>query len=132
TPTYSYVKALYKYPQSEFPYQQLVDENRRRNRSAPDFELMDTGIFDDNRYFDVTAEYAKASPDDILIRITVANRASESATIHLLPTLFFRNTWSCGCTHEGCEIKPSIVRDSEGMLLADHVSLGRFRFCYER
>jgi hypothetical protein len=131
TPTHSYMKALYKYPQAEFPYDRLVQENHRRSRLEPEFELIETGVFDDNRYFDVMAEYAKASPDDILIRITVANRASEPATMHLLPTLFFRNTWSWGCTHEGCEIMPSIVRDSERTFLADHVSLGRFRFCYE-
>jgi hypothetical protein len=127
TPTYSYVKALYKYPQTEFPYQRLLDENRRRNRSEPEFELMDTGIFDENRYFDVTAEYTKQTPDDILIRITIANRAATSATLHLLPTLWFRNTWSWGCTHEGCEVKPRIEADPDGGIIASHATLGAFR-----
>ena len=94
TPTHSYMKYLYKYPQSEFPYAQLVEENRRRGRSAPEFELVDTGIFENDRYFDVFVEYAKGSPDDILIRIEAINRGSEAAELHLLPTLWFRNTWS--------------------------------------
>ncbi len=94
TPTHSYMKALYKYPQAEFPYQWLVEENRRRSRTEPEFELLDTGVFNENRYFDVFVEYAKASPSDILIKITVANRGPEAATCHLLPTLWFRNTWS--------------------------------------
>ena len=114
TPTHSYMKSLYKYPQAEFPYARLVEENRRRGKDEPEFELADTGVFDDNRYFDVTAEYAKASPDDMLIRITVANRGPEAATLHLLPTLWFRNTWSWGCTHEGCEVKPRIEADGNG------------------
>ncbi len=131
TPTHSYVKMLYKYPQAEFPYDQLVAENRRRGKTDPEFELIDTGIFDDQRYFDVTTEYAKAAPDDILIRITVANRADEEATLHLLPTFWFRNAWSWGCTHEGCERKPTMSLQPDGSLLADHVSLGRFRIFVE-
>ena len=94
TPTHSYMKYLYKYPQSEFPYARLVEENRRRGKNAPEFELIDTGIFDDDRYFDVFVEYAKGSPDDILIRIEAINRGPEAAELHLLPTLWFRNTWS--------------------------------------
>ena len=94
TPTHSYMKYLYKYPQSEFPYARLVEENRRRGRNAPEFELIDTGVFDEDRYFDVFVEYAKASPDDILIRIEAINRGPETAELHLLPTLWFRNTWS--------------------------------------
>src|ERR1043166_1443480 len=85
TPTHSYLKALYKYPQAEFPYARLIEENRRRGKNDPEFELTDTGIFNDNRYFDVFAEYAKNSPDDILVRITAANRGPETATLHLLP-----------------------------------------------
>src|SRR5713226_8569230 len=108
TPTHSYMKALYKYPQAEFPYAWLVEENRRRGKDAPEFELLDTGVFNDNRYFDVFAEYAKAAPDDILIRLTVANRGPDSATLHLLPTLWFRNTWSWGCLNEGCWLKPRL------------------------
>jgi hypothetical protein len=96
TPTHSYMKYLYKYPQAEFPYGRLVEENRRRGRGNPEFELADTGAFDENRYFDVFVEYAKASPEDILIRITVANRGPEAATLHLLPSVWFRNTWSWG------------------------------------
>src|SRR6266852_1443553 len=102
TPTYSYCKALYKYPQAEFPYVRLIDENRRRTRNEPEFELVDTGIFDEGRYFDVITEYGKAAPDDVLIRITVHNRGSETATLHLLPTLWYRNSWTWGCAHEGC------------------------------
>src|SRR6185295_3153837 len=94
TPTGSYLKALYKYPQAPFPYAWLVEENRRRGRGDPVFETLDTGIFDDNRYFDVFVEYAKASPNDVLIRITAANRGPEAEALHLLPTLWFRNTWS--------------------------------------
>jgi len=94
TPTHSYMKALYKYPHKAFPYAQLAEENRRRDRHQPEFELLDTGIFDDNRYFDVFVEYAKASAEDILIQIKVINRGTELRTLHLLPTLWFRNTWS--------------------------------------
>jgi len=96
TPTGSYLKCLYKYPQEEFPYQQLIDENARRTRGEPEFELIDTDVFNDSRYFDVFVEYAKASAEDILIRITAFNRGPETATLHLLPTLWFRNTWSWG------------------------------------
>jgi hypothetical protein len=94
TPTHSYMKALYKYPHQAFPYDQLVNENRRRNRSEPEFELLHTGVFEDDRYFDVFVEYAKQSAEDILIQITVINRGSESQMLHVLPTLWFRNTWS--------------------------------------
>ncbi len=127
TPTASYAKALYKYPQAEFPYARLIDENRRRGRDQGEFEILDTGIFDDNRYFDVFAEYAKASPDDLLIRVTVANRGPEAATVHVLPTLWFRNTWSWGRTGEGCWPKGSITREDSGALLALHPGLGRLR-----
>jgi hypothetical protein len=94
TPTHSYMKALYKYPQAAFPYGRLVEENRRRDRCAPEYELIDAGAFDDDRYFDVTIEYAKADVEDILIRITAINRGPQAAELHLLPTLWFRNTWS--------------------------------------
>src|ERR1700752_48931 len=94
TPTHSYMKFLYKYPQAAFPYGQLVEENRRRGKRDPEFELIDTGIFNEDRYFDVFVEYAKADPDDLLIRITAHNRGPESADLHLLPTVWFRNTWS--------------------------------------
>jgi hypothetical protein len=96
TPTHSYMKFLYKYPQAEFPYGRLVAENRRRGRDAPEFELLDTGVFDDDRYFDLMVEYSKGTPEDILIRIQVTNRGPETAELHLLPTIWFRNTWSWG------------------------------------
>jgi mannosylglycerate hydrolase MGH1-like protein len=96
TPTHSYMKYLYKYPQAAYPYARLVEENRKRGKNAQEFELIDTGVFDDDRYFDVFVEYAKASPDDILIRIEAFNRGPEAAELHLLPTVWFRNTWSWG------------------------------------
>jgi hypothetical protein len=96
TPTHSLMRYLYKYPQREFPYARLVEENRRRGREALEFELVDTGVFAEDRYFDVVIEYAKAAPDDILIRITATNRGPDSAPLHVLPTVWFRNTWSWG------------------------------------
>ena len=96
TPTHGYLKALYKYPHRAFPYADLLAANRRRNRDQPEYELLDTGIFAEDRYFDILVEYAKASPKDILIRITVTNRGPEPATVHLLPTLWFRNEWAWG------------------------------------
>jgi hypothetical protein len=94
TPTHSFMRWRYMYPQAEFPYSRLVDENRARGRLDPEFELVDTGVFDDGRYWEITADYAKASPDDILIRVSVRNNGPEAATIDLLPTLWYRNTWS--------------------------------------
>ncbi|MGZ9274292.1 MAG: MGH1-like glycoside hydrolase domain-containing protein, partial [Nitrospira sp.] len=94
TPTHSYMKQLYKYPQSAFPYADLVETNRRRNRNEMEYELLDTGVFSDDRYFDVLVEYAKAGPEDILVRITAVNRGPDAAELHLLPTLWFRNDWS--------------------------------------
>jgi hypothetical protein len=136
TPTASYAKGLYKYPQAEFPYARLVEENRRRGRDQPEFELLDTGVFDRDRYFDVFAEYAKAAPDDLLIRVTIANRGPEAATIHVLPTLWFRNTWSWGrMGEEGCWPKGVIRQEGRqgagGALLADHPGLGRLRLAAE-
>jgi hypothetical protein len=96
TPTHSYMRMLYKYPQTEFPYAWLVEENRRRGRAAPEFELMDTGAFHENRYFDIFVEYAKCDVEDMMIRITVVNRGPEAAVLHVLPSLWFRNTWSWG------------------------------------
>jgi hypothetical protein len=94
TPTHSYMKYLYKYPQEAFPYSKIVDENKSRGKHDLEYELIDTGVFDDNRYFDVFVEYSKASSDDVLIKITAVNRSPETASLHLLPTLWFRNTWS--------------------------------------
>jgi hypothetical protein len=127
TPTHSYLKALYKYPQREYPYAWLVAENRRRGRNEGELELADTGVFDDDRYFDVTIEYAKASADDILIRLTLTNRGPDAAPLHVLPTLWFRNTWSWGRTGEGYWAKPRLARAGDGTIAAAHASLGRYR-----
>src|SRR5512136_634062 len=94
TPTHSYMKYLYKYPQAAYPYEDLVATNSRRSRDEMEYELLDTGVFDGDRYFDVFVEYAKAGPEDILVKITAANRGQEAAELHLLPTLWFRNDWS--------------------------------------
>jgi hypothetical protein len=114
TPTHSYMRMLYKYPQRAYPYEQLVDENRRRGRGAPEFELVDTGIFDDDRYFDVVVEYAKADADDLVMRVTVANRGPDAAPIHVLPTAWFRNTWSWN----GDDRRPSMGPSRQDGLVA--------------
>jgi hypothetical protein len=93
-PTHSYMKALYKYPQAPFPYAELVEENRRRGKDRPEYEILDTGIFADDRYWDVLVEYAKAAPEDILVQITATNRGPDEATLDVLPTIWFRNRWS--------------------------------------
>src|SRR5882762_9306073 len=131
TPTHSYMKALYKYPQAEFPYARLAEENGRRGRNDPEFELLDTGVFQDDRYFDVFAEYAKAGTDDILIRITAINRGPDAATLHLLPTLWFRNTWSWGRTGEGYWPKPRLSRAAGHSIHAEHVSLGKYQLEFD-
>ncbi len=122
TPTHSYLKMLYKYPQAEFPYARLVDENRRRGKHDPEFELLDTGVFDDDRYFDVFVEYAKGDPDDILMLVTVHNRSAEDAAIHLLPQVWFRNTWSW---------RPGAARPELALqdraVVARHATLGEYR-----
>jgi hypothetical protein len=127
TPTHSYMKALYKYPQAAFPYTWLVEENRRRGREQPEFELEDTGIFDEQRYFDIFVEYAKAGPDDLAIRINAVNRGPERSSLVLLPTLWFRNTWSWGRDGEGYWPKGKIARVDNTTLLAEHASLGKYR-----
>jgi hypothetical protein len=127
TPTHSYAKALYKYP-FEYPYARLLEENARRGLNDPEFELEDTGAFDGDRYFDVTAEYAKAGPDDILVAIEVRNRSAEPAEVWVLPTLWFRNTWSWGRAGEGYWSKPRIALTGERAMRAEHDSLGVFRF----
>ena len=121
TPTHSYLKMLYKYPQREFPYGWLVNENRRRGRDSKEFELIDTGIFDDDRYFDVVVEYAKDSPDDLLMQITACNRGPDEALLHLLPQVWFRNTWSWGEPGE----KPR-VRAAGDHIEIEHCTLGRY------
>lgn len=108
SPTHSYMKTLYKYPQAAFPYDRLREESRRRSRQEPEFELSDTGIFDDSRYFDVFVEYAKKGPDDILIRICVRNHGPDEADLHVLPTMWFRNVWAWGRSGEGYGPRPSI------------------------
>ncbi len=128
TPTHSYMKMLYKYPQQEFPYTRLVAENRRRSRLEPEFELIDTGIFNHDEYFDVFIEYAKADVEDILIQITAFNRARQDKPLHLLPHLWFRNTWSW----HPYAIKPQLFLDDEGYLKANHPELGAYFLYYER
>ena len=129
TPTHSYMKYLYKYPQAAYPYDNLVATNRDRGRGKPEYELLDTGVFDQDRYFDVFVEYAKASPEDLLIQITVHNRGPEPATLQLLPTLWFRNDWSWGET----VVRPSLRQVSQdksgGVIAISHRDLGE-RFCY--
>lgn len=122
TPTHSYLKMLYKYPQAEYPYSRLVDENRRRGADQPEFELLDTGIFDDDRYFDVFVEYAKAGPDDILMRVTVHNRGPVPAELFLLPQCCFRNLWSWKLN----PVKPTLTADGGGINI-EHGQLGKFR-----
>ncbi len=118
TPTHSYMKFLYKYPQQEFPYEWLKQENQRRDRRDREFELIDTGIFEDNRYFDVFIEYAKANVEDILVRITIENRGPDSAPLHVLPTTWFRNTWSWGRDNskprlKRCASEPAVIELTE-------------------
>ncbi len=122
TPTHSYLKMLYKYPQAEFPYEKLVAENRKRTKQEPEYELMDTGIFDEDRYFDVFVEYAKAGPTDLLMLVTIHNRGPEAAAIHLLPQVWFRNTW----TWSDAEERPVILDNDTGGIEAIHAKLGRY------
>lgn len=129
TPTHSYAKALYKYPHAEFPYAQLIEENRARGKDVPELDLLDTGVFDGDRYFDLFVEYAKAAPDDVLIRLTAVNRGP-AATLHLLPTFWFRNTWAWGRTGEGYWEKPRLALEGESVK-AEHASLGTFRLYAE-
>ena len=132
TPTHSYMKYLYKYPQRAFPYDDLVKTNRQRSRLDPEYELLDTGIFNDNRYFDVFIEYAKRDPEDILIQITVYNRGPDAAMLHVLPTLWFRNTWTWWKGDE----KPSLEQSSSASGLPEvsayHPEVGARRFCLDR
>ena len=120
TPTGSYAKALYRYPQKRFPYEQLRDENRRRGRDQNEFELVHTGIFAENRFFDLEVEYAKASPEDVLIRLTLTNHGPDSAELHLLPSLWFRNTWGWGQNSEHDFIRPSLCLQ-DGLLVSSAV-----------
>jgi Glycosyl hydrolase family 63 C-terminal domain len=127
TPTHSYLKMLYKYPQREFPYEWLVKENGRRSKQDPEFELIDTDAFHEERYFDVFVEYGKAAPEDILMQITVWNRGPEDARIHILPQLWFRNTWSWGYDSR----KPAIQVLSDNAVIMQHQALGEYVFYTE-
>ncbi len=124
TPTSSYLKALYKYPRSGYPYARLVQENRRRGKLDPELELADCGVFDNGDYYDVTAEYAKLDDDDILIRITVENRSNEESLVHLLPTLWFRNTWSWGRNTEGYGEKTALRALGSHAIATERGALG--------
>ena len=123
TPTHSYMRMLYKYPQAAFPYEQLVEENCRRGRDQPEFELIDTGIFAENRYFDVEIEYAKADPDDILMQITVHNRSGEAASLHVLPQLWARNIWSWRAD----SMRPRLLARGNDGISVDHPSISPMR-----
>ena len=125
TPTHSYMKYLYKYPQKEYPYRDLIEQNRARSREQLEYELLDTGAFDDDRYFDVFLEYAKEGPEEMLIRVTVHNRGPEAARLELLPTLWFRNTWSWGTKKTA---KP-LLRAQGGAIVATHPELGGYTLC---
>lgn len=124
TPTHSYMKMLYKYPQRAFPYTWLVEENRRRGKGLPEFELVDTNAFDEDRYFDVFIEYAKESVDGFLMSVAVHNRSSEEASVHVLPQLWFRNTWPWG----NDEVKPVLQLAEQGVVSAVHPRLGNYFF----
>ena len=130
TPTHSYMKYLYKYPQRAYPYLQLVEENRHRGRKEPELELLDTGVFDGDRYFDVFIEYAKNLPDDIPIQISIINRGPEEATLHLLPTLWFRNTWSWNHSNDKPSLKLLKTSSRTSVIEASHPTLGeRWLYC---
>ena len=125
TPSHSYLKMLYKYPQQAYPYTELVEENKRRGKDQPEFELLDTGVFDDDCYFDVFVEYASSDADDILMRITAHNRSSEAAPLHILPQIWFRNTWSWGYDDK----RPSMSATETDAIAIDHDKLGAYH-CY--
>jgi len=129
TPTHSYMKSLYKYPQSAYPYADLVTTNRRRSRHDFEYELLDTGVFDHDRYFDVFVEYAKASPEDILIEVTVCNRGPEPATLHVLPTIWFRNVWSWGGDAARPALRQGALDGAGGVIAASHLELGDRYLC---
>ena len=130
TPTHSYMKYLYKYPQLPYPYRELVDGNRARSKLEGEYELLDTGVFDGNRYFDVFVEYAKATPEDILVRIVIANRGPLAAVLHVLPTLWFRNTWSWGEDPTRPQITVPERAGGAAVMAASHVELGdRYLYC---
>ena len=133
TPTHSYMKGLYKYPQARFPYDELGKINRSRSREEDEYELADSKIFDNDAYFDCQIEYCKSQPDDILIRLKISNRGKVPAVVHILPQLWFHNSWIWGCTHDGCEMKPRmklhrLPTEPTGVVTCDHETLGHFEF----
>jgi hypothetical protein len=130
-PSHAYMRALYKYPQRAFPYERLVEENARRGRDDPELELLDTGAFDEDRYFDLFVEYAKGSPTDLLIRITAVNRGPEDALLDVVPTLWFRNSWSWGSSGYRPSLTGLETHDGSTQLLADHETLGRYHLTCE-
>ena len=130
TPTHSYMKYLYKYPQSAFPYEQLIVVNRQRNRNDLEYELIDTGVFDQDRYFDVFVEYAKRTPEDLLVQITVSNRGPEAATLHVLPTLWFRNTWAWWPAAKKPLLKEMSRKNHFRVIASSHPQIGdRYLYC---
>ena len=131
TPTHSYMKALYKYPQLKFPYRELVSVSQKRGFGEDEYELVDTGAFDESRYFDVQAEYAKAGPDDLLIKLTITNRGPQKAVMHALPQFYFRNTWTWECTDEGCTLRPSMRLEND-VVRTNHETLGQVWLACDR
>jgi hypothetical protein len=127
-PTYSYARMLYKYPQAAYPYERLIEENRGRGKQQPEFELIDTGLFDEDKYFDIDIEYAKSDVDDILLRITATNRGPQEARLHVLPQVWFRNTWGWFDDAE----KPSLNAINDGAIGVEHATLGKFTVHYEK
>ena len=127
TPTHSYMRMLYKYPQNAFPYERLIEENRARGRDAPEFELVDTGIFDENRYFDVVVEYAKADADDIVMRVSVTNRGPDTASLTVLPQVWARNGWSWFAD----AVRPTLTREGALQVVGSHPQASPFRLRFE-
>ncbi len=124
SPNHTYLHGLYKYPQGRFPYDELANTNRMRSRQETEYELTDTGVFDENRYFDVNIEYAKATPDDVLVRVRITNHGPEAAVLHALPQFWFRNTWTWRCTDEGCTLPPRMWLQDDAVL-SEHETLGK-------
>ena len=129
TPTHSYMKMLYKYPHNEFPYKKIIEENSKRTRKDPEFEILETGIFDNNEYFDIFIEYAKADETDILIKVTAHNRGKKAAPLTILPTIWFRNTWSWG--YENFKQKPMLTGIANSQIEANHHMVGKYKFYIE-
>ena len=130
TPTHSYMQYLYKYPQAAYPYLDLIETNRRRSRHDLEYELLDTGVFNEDRYFDVFVDYAKQDPEDVLIQISVTNRGPDPAALHVLPTLWFRNTWSLWAGTSKPSLKQVSSQKGVSIVAASHVDLGeRYLYC---